>query len=1138
MELSVLNIYKSNQMENLAAALEDVVKLPVSDPMQAEWIGVQSKGMKQWITLNMAQRFGVCANFKFGFPRQMVAHIIQSTAPLNGEKLIIDQEQDLIFWAILSQMNTLDDPKALESVFDYIQADTTGKKKLQLAQRLANVFDLYQTFRPDMLADWDTDRAGEWLKDPLARWQARLWERVRPEKDHCLYENIQGFLNRLSPNNQSDNQLDSQRRRPEGNKRFIGLPDRMSLFGISSLAPMFLQVFDRISQFMDVHLFLLVPTGHYFFDIQSMRQINKIAAQSGNGTSVDDLYYETGNPLLSALGTNIQSFCAILETFDYSEPLGDLFADPVQEKTSMLTQLQSDVLNLVHRCPGTDNEPIPILENDRSVQIHACHSPMRETQVLKDLILDEFDQYPDLFPHDIIVMMPDIETYAPFIESVFRQEHALPYTISDRRKKSESPVLDTFLKILALKNSRFEKTGVLDLLRCELISEKFNIPLNEMALIEKMADDAVILWGKNSSHRQSMDLPPFEENTWENGFARLFMGMAMPEFSDELVQGILPCQSVEGLELAVLGKFADFYHTLSGILSEFDSDQTSGHTPSHTIDIWCVKLKKMIRSLMSQNDSNSEDFIFLYETIDQIQVQAFQAGFTQLLSFEALYALLEQKLDLSIAQGNFMAGRITFCNIMPMRSIPFKVVVLMGMDEKSFPRRVPAAGFDLTQKYPRPGDKNARDEDRYLFLESLLSARSSFIITYTGMSIKDNSLIPCSGVVSELVETMEQSFVFPDSLQVSHVHALHPFDPVYFSGSRALGRAGHSYSADNLCIAQSLSGKRPDPAAFVTAGANVHKENPEIDQVGLEEVVQFYKNPLKTWVRQGLNLDIPVLPEDRMDRENFVLNGLDQYKLGDLLLDKLSDLDADIDLYPVLKAGGNLPLGEKGRAEFDRIQNLAAPILKVRQKLVSSPKLPDLAGQVQVDSTLVSAGLTGIHQQGRQCFTYGRINGARLVSAWIEHLFLVLASSDDYPKTTFLTGRDPSNKRPVITYGFNDPGPEAEFMFKQLIQLFASGHEKPVFLFCETGFAFAKALIKEGFDTSWETLNRIMSQYKIKAAWQGNQFVSGESQDRYVDLCIGNNDLFRNPDTLLASGFVRNLEIVYQPLLNHLEVES
>jgi exodeoxyribonuclease V gamma subunit len=733
--------------------------------------------------------------------------------------------------------------------------------------KIARIIDDYQVYRPAMLMEWEKQTSHEILKDSDAKWQAWLWNKILSDDphNHIAYK-ISHFLKEIDVNNIKNNHL----------------PERISFFGISSMPAFFLQVFEKVSQIIDINLFLLTPSNQFFFDIKSEKQMGRISFEENMSSDPDQLYYEVKNPLLSSLGTAGKDFQSSLESFNYHEPFDDLFSDPLSESVSMLAYLQSDIFNLVYRRYDREDLPIKIESSDSSVSVHACHSPMRESQVLKDLLLNEFAKDSDLAPHDIIVVMPDIETYAPFIESVFSLESALPFSITDRKKRSESEPIEAFLKILALKNSRLEQDQVLDLLLSESIAGKFNINFDEIVMIEKMVKDAVVLWGKNAEHRKSFDLPPFEENTWQFGLQRLFMGMAMPENYDKLIKDIMPCHSFEGLDLEVLGKLALFCDTL------FSGLETLAGKKS--VEKWCKILKSLCNSLLDRNFQNEEDFIFLLQIIDILKENSHEAGFDQVISFDVVSSLVGNKLDQNISQGKFLTGAIIFCNTMPMRSIPFKIVVFMGMDEHSFPGQEFRPDFDLIKKHPKLCDKIKRDEDRNLFLETLLSAREKFIITYTGVSIQDNSKIPCSGVVNELLDVMEQSFIYPESYIYHFFHPLHPFNQEYYIKTSDY----YSFSMDNCNIAKALSKKNIEHHMFLDADAKVKLYEPKLKEpqlyepvlsITLFDMINFFKNPVQWYMKEGLDIKIPDIEETATGeqgraREVFNISGLDQYALG------------------------------------------------------------------------------------------------------------------------------------------------------------------------------------------------------------------------------------------------------------------
>ena len=1110
-------------MEVLIAVLKHVP----DNPMEPEWISIQSRGMKQWIAVQMSQGFGVCANMNFIFPRQVIDHILTGVKPLenhnlaNQDQLNQDLEkhdgldEDFFFWAAMRIISENQSNPGLSNLENYIKKDKTGIKLYQLSLKIAKIFDDYQIYRPFMVMDWQRQNKQEDLKDPVVKWQAELFNIIVSQnlEDHIAYK-ASSFLEQFKGKNVG----------------FDHLPHRISFFGISSMPEIFLHVLEKVSQFIDINFFILTPSNQFFFDIKSQKQMGQIALKQKTSMDSLDLYYEMTNPLLASLGTPGKNFHLALESLNYHEPFDDLFSDPMYESEnlspedqnpddpnpenpgkpenshSMLSLLQSDILNLVHRKKGQENPPVKIKSSDTSIAVHACHSPMRETQVLKDLLLNEFEKDPELAPHDIIVMMPDIEAYAPFIESVFSRENTLPFSISDRRKRSESEPIEAFFKILALRKSRFERSQVLDLLLSESIAQKFNISFDEISMIEKMVQESNILWGRDKKHRKNLNLPAFEENTWHFGLQRLFMGMAMPEDAGDTgdqenpVQDIMPCQVFEGLDLEVLGRFAAFSDALFSSLEVFQENKT--------VEKWCKALKNVCISLMESNSKNREDIIFLLTIIAKLKENSIKSGFQKKVSFDLVFSILEQKLDQSISHGNFLSGNITFCNIMPMRSIPFKIVVLMGMNEESFPRQASVPGFDLIKKNPRPCDKIERDEDRYLFLETLICARSKFIITYTGLNIKDNSKLPCSGVVSELMDAMDQSFVFKGNYIYHFFHPLHPFNQEYFLENQNC----FSFSKDNCSIAKALLNKKSQPVTFISESFRKEtkdkKPDDEVSQVPLEDMIYFFKNPVQWYVKQGLNIKIPDLKEPGLDRETFSISGLDQYSMGSFLVEKqLKLVKEEKDYYSIFKAMGSLPLGKKGQLEYENITNIAAPVIDAAKNIAAKKQLSDILGEINIEPEEVKPGkvnledvkpgdvnpenikpgevnpenikpekinidtmkirvfanLSEITKQGTYYLTYGKINGSRLLSAWIRHLFLNLTATDEYPKNTIVMGRNPQKKEELLKYQFVPLESKAQNCFNDLLKIYLNAQTQVFYFACETSWQIAQILKKKQF---------------------------------------------------------------------------
>jgi len=1144
-------------MAALAAVLADAPE----NPMVSEWICLQSRGMKQWVTASLADNFGVSANTAFVFPKQVVAHVLSSVRdPDDGKPAINDS---FFFWSVLDQLMKNDITKDFSQVSSYIKNDDTGKKKFQLAKRMATLFDDYMMYRSDMLMDWEKSETILTSGDPETVFQAAFWKQAVDGLcgPHIAFE-IDRFLK-----NSNGAGFDKK-----------NLPDRISFFGISALPPVFLQVIEKISNVIDIYLFLLVPSNLFFFDMKSKRQEQKEAIKSQTHEETDlETSLETGlgiglangmkigpanelanelaneffpeemaNPLLSSLGTSGQHFLKQIETYNYHEPGPELFFDPLMENTieekSMLAVLQSDILNCVHRKSETMDPPISVQKNDTSVCIHACHSPMREAQVIKDLLLDTFAGHSDIAPHDIIVMMPDIESYAPFIESVFFLEDRLPFSITDRKKRSESESLAAFLSILALQGARLEQKQVLDIMAFESVAKKFGFETIDLTNIEKMLTDANILWGKDGAHREGFGMPGYKENTWQFGLERLFLGMAMPGHHQVPIQDVLPCASFEGSDLEVLGKLSRFCNAFFSCLKSLDQPRS--------IEKWCGTLMDISETMIGQNAQNNSDMAFLYQQIDEIRTGALAAGFEEKLPFDVIQSLIIQQLDLKVSQGKFLAGKITFCNIMPMRSIPYKVVILMGMDEAAFPRQVFGPGFNLMKKNVRLGDKNERLEDRYLFLETLLSVRQKMIITYTGLDIRDNSPIPCSGVVSELMDVMADSFEFPDGYAYHVSHPLHPFNAAYFKD----GGPFFSFSADNFHIStalqkatylQSTLGKPSfiQPTEIENMPANINSQQPGFERqiepapiISMDEFIRYFRHPVEWMVKRHLKIVFPKNESDIRDRENFSLDGLDQYALGSWLIEKQAQPENRNDFYPTLKAMGSLPYGKKGKAEYQKLQLLAGPVMEAAQPIFSKKILLPIVQQVKIEDLTINVHLKDIRQDGLTIVSFGKLNSARLLFAWIQHLFLNVCANETYPARTRLIGRDPNGKKQVSVIEFEPCQERALQDLKGLAAAYNKGMRQPLCFFCGTAFQFVKVMAKHNFDMDKDAIVDAMNQ--SKKIWDGGYLRSGEKENRYIDLCFSNNDPFESPERFKASGFIDNALMVFKPMFKNMKVVS
>jgi exodeoxyribonuclease V gamma subunit len=1097
-------------MEVLIQALADVTARVPEDPLAPEWICIQSRGMKQWISLELAKIRGISARLNFLFPGELIQHFLDQQHP---DQPVLNV--DALVWAVYAQLDSHPVSRSLSPLAAYFESDGTGKKKMQLARQIAGVLDDYQVYRPDMLINWEKGRR---LQNPENRneiWQSRLWQKIVSfSRAQSLPRQMEGLVTAAAE------------------KKLPDLPRRISLFGLSSVPPSFLNVFAALDT--DVFLFLLTPSNQYFFDMVSPGQMDRMTLEKSNGTKRPDPeeeHWDINHPLLASLGRSSRQFQALLETGDYLEPFPDLFVDPMAELTAdsrsetMLCRLQSDILNLIFRHPGGNAPPVYVDPEDTSISVHVCHSPMRETQVLKELLLDVFSCHPETAPHDVIVMMPDIEAYAPYIEAVFSREHAIPYSISDRRHKTESPMIETFLKILDLQGSRLEQSRVMDLLLCPAVAETFDISPGDIRELTEMVHRSGILWGMDPDHRQVLTGKGFKENTWQFGFERLFMGLALPSGAEVLVNHILPCPFLEGTNAGILGQFAHFCHTLFSHL-----EAMNGH---YTPEQWERRFTALIQEMMTVTPAREPDVRFLFHVCQDLTRSADTAGFTGKIGFRAARDLLKAKLDQTVSRGGFMTGGVTFCNLVPMRSIPFKVVALMGMDETAFPRKVFPRSFDLMNAAPRPGDKNLRDEDRTLFLEILLSARNRLIITYTGMDIKDNAPLPCSGVVSELADVVNAGFVFPSGFQWWITHRLHPFNAAYFDDTPAL----FSYSGEQCRIACSRAGQGAKDPVSADVGKHPFPEGDSApDKVLLGSLGRFFTHPLAMFYQTTPEIVFPEQEAPLPDREPFQVSGLDRYDLGSWILEKKMRESG----YLLARAAGCLPLGNQGRLAWQDLLQSTRPIQALAEKWVPDTPCEPISVDLDLKGSRIQGVVGDLYAMEdtvvRFVTDFGRIHAKRLIRNWILHLAVTLMIPET-PVITRIIGTDPFRPKTVGVKEFMPMGETARSCLEELVTLYCQGMKQPWPFFPETGLVLAKTLAEDNYDLEDTSVTRAMK--KAWPVWFNAHSDSGEKIDRYTAVWLtGHVDPFDTLENLRASGIVANSLAMFMPLLAHLESRS
>lgn len=1029
----MLNLHQSNRLEALAGQLAAVARVPLASVFAAETVVVQSHGVARWLALQLARASGVCANVRFAFPAGFAWALYRALGDLPQRS---PYDPAVMAWRIMQLLPALEREPAFAPVRAYVRDDLF--RRYELAHRIAETFEQYLIYRPDWIAAWDAGAA--------PHWQARLWRRVAQAA---------GAPHRARLHRDLVARLDA------GLLARAAVPERVSVFGASALPPMLLELFAALAAHIDVHLFILNPCREYWGDIARAGEIarRKLARRA------EAAYLETGNGLLASLGKQGRDFIDLLQNHPAQERDG--YVEPGEGH--LLAALQSDVLNLRER---EATRGLEVRADDSSVQIHVCHGAMREVEVLHDQLLALFERHPDLEPSDVVVMTPDIEKYAPYIEAVFAAtEPRIPFNISDRSAERESTLAAAFLALLDLPGSRYAASEMLELLDEPAVQRRYALNAEDIDTIHRWVRESGIRWGIDAQHRAALGLPATREHTWRFGLDRLLLGCALAGGNERLFAGILPYDEVEGSLADILGRFLDFAEAALA-LNELPALQS--------VPQWASVLREILARFFEPDESREEEQIAgLRAAIAAIESEALAGGFDGAISLDVLKRALRARLE--IPGRAFLSGGVTFCAMVPMRSLPFEVVCLIGMNDGAFPRTRRAYGFDLMASDFRKGDRSRRDDDRYLFLESLLCARRSLYVSYTGQHIRDNSALPPSVLVSELLDYLAENFRgaggqnMRDQL-VTH-HALQGFSPRYFDGKGKL----FSYSAAR-CEAARLAGRGYAEAQPFMPDALPAPEA-EWRAIELEALIRFFRHPARYFLRERLGIRLEEAGEAVDGREPLVFGALEQYALKQRLLAVRMRGEPLPGALPAARASGLLPHAQVGAVVFDQSGDEAAAFA---EKLL--PVLPErmpepLGFEFELAGMRLRGTLAGVSPAGLLGYRLAKCQAKDLLEAWLRHLALnTLEPAGVVPETHwFLQDRV---VRFAAVRGARD-------RLAALVELYWRGLSRPLHFFPQS----AKAYIERGASID-----------AARRQWEHSDHRHGEGEDPYYRLAFRDCD--------------------------------
>ena len=1014
-----LHLHRAERTDLLADGLGALLAKPLPDPFAEELVLVPARGVERWLSQRLSHILGrradsgdgVCAGVSFRNPQSLIAEITGTT----------DDDPwspDAMTWPLLEVIDcSLDEPwcrtlaKHLGHFDIGAEADLRRGRRYSVARRLAGMFASYARQRPRLLADWLDGNPGD-LDTDLA-WQPELWRAlvsvIAADPPHVRHEETIARL-REGP---------------------ADPPLRLSLFGHTRLAVTDIELLDAVAAHHDLHLWLPHPSDELW---------RGLAGRHGAVPRREDTSHrEVHHPLLATLGRDLRELQRNLP----ADPATDEALKSADRPDTLLGWLQADLAANAVRRAGRE-----LSADDRSIQVHSCHGPARQVDVLREVLLGLLTDDPTLEPRDILVMCPDIETYAPLIVADFglgdvvhgvHPAHRLRVRLADRSLLQTNPLLGVASQLLMLAGSRVTASEVLNLAQATPVRARFGFDDDDLENITRWVRQSNIRWGFDQEHRAPYGVD-FIHNTWQFGIDRVLAGVAMSETSHAWIDSTLPLDDVGSNRVELAGQFAEYIDRLRRVV-----DSLTGTRPLRE---WLAALADGIALVTRVDDNDTWQTSQVEREFGEILRTAGPRAETP-LRLPDVRALLQRHLAGRPTRANFRTGTLTVCTMVPMRSVPHRVVCLVGLDDGVFPRTGVVDGDDVLARRPLTGERDIRSEDRQLLLDAICAAADHLVITYTGANEYSGQRRPPAVPLAELLDAVDMTTTERVRSRIVVEHPLQPFDVRNVERGKLVPGVPFSFDPTVLRAARSATGERAEQPKFISEP--LPRQDP--DDVVLADLVAFFKDPVKGFFR-ALEYTLPWDVDGVEDAMPVAINALEEWAVGDRMLGDILSGMAPNDARQAEWRRGTLPPGQLGWRKVTEIRDQAALLATAALR----HRGPDMAAY-DVDIDLGSRRLTGTVSQvfGDRLVsvTYSRLDGKHLLESWIP-LLALLAHDPDRDWSAVCIGRPKRGTTPREE-GLGRSREAAVEVLRELVSIYDAGRREPIPLPIKTSYAWAVA---------------------------------------------------------------------------------
>ncbi|MFC8921107.1 exodeoxyribonuclease V subunit gamma [Cellulosimicrobium sp. NPDC057127] len=1148
-------MHRSERADALVGPLARVLADPLDDPFATDVVAVPTRGVERWLAQRLSHHLGaddgasgVCANVDFRGPRRLVEQVV---ADLTGVEPDDDPwRPERLAWSVLEVLDAhLGEPWAapLARYVGDPGDEVRRGRRLTLARRLADLLVDYARQRPDVVLTWSADTAaaapaGE-VPDDLA-WQPELWR--------LLLDRVPG----PDPARRVEDAVAALHADPAS----VDLPPRLSVFGPTRLPEDELRVLRALAEHRDVHLWLAHPSPTLWEAVQAGADGERGGDGAGDGADDGagrprrtDLPTFARHPLLASTARDAVELQLRLAGADVTHHAAP--APPATLLGALQSALRTDSPDGAHVHDPTD----------RSVQVLSCHGRARQVEVLRETLVGLFAADPTLQARDVIVLCPDVETFAPLVTATFgavpelgddaHPGQRLRVSLADRGAGTTNPVLALLAALLRLADGRVTASEVLDLAASAPVRRRFRFSDDDVDRLRQWAVDAGVHWGEDGERRARFGIDAqVRQGTWDAALDRILLGAAMADEDARFVGPALPLDDVGSTDVDLAGRLAELVARLSEVLHALGGVHPLGH--------WLDALDRAVTLLADAPPTEAWQVGAARRLLGDVRAAGSAHGDVP-LRLADVRAVLDDRLAGRPTRAGFRTGALTVCSLEPMRSVPHRVVCLLGMDDGVFPRGTTAAGDDLLARHPEIGERDARSEDRQIFLDAVAAAGDHLVVVHAGADERTGAARPPAVPVAELLDALDRVASTPDGRPVrEHVVVRHPLQTVdernFAPG--ALGVPGpFSHDAAALAGAREARGRaereRREGRAELRAVATLVPTPLDLGPVGastgtsgdveLDDLVRLLDNAPRWFAQTTLDVGLVVDEDDVDDRLPLALTGLSGWGVGDRVLRAAL---AGVDPGRAMQAEwrrGQVPPRELGRAALQDVVQYVGPLRVVSVEAAREadaaagrPVSPDLLGSAQTldvraalpDGRTLVGTVPGVHGRRVVRTEYSRLGPKHRLRAWVQALALAV-SDPGHAWDAVTIGRSP--RGPGVAWSTLTPpdAAAATTLLGDLVALRDEAAREPLPFLPEVSLKYAE-----------ERRTSDARDALLRAGWLWNK--GFERKDPYVVLAWGRDavlddvaghattaDLGRHPDDPTRLGALSRR--VWDPLLDH-----